>query len=375
MEIANPIYDVVFKYMMEDNTVAKLVVSSIIGEDIVSLEPKPQEHTREKNKEKGEIPNLTVYRLDFSAKIKLSDGRYKVIVIEMQKADLPTDIMRFRRYLGEQYIDSENSITNDEGTDAMQIYTIYFLGKELGIYDTPVLSVSPEVKDVSTGEIIHSESKFIEGLNHKSWIVQISCLKERRRNELEQLLSVFDQSNRTSDSHILNVKEGDFSEKFRPIIRRLKGAASDSIVKKQMKEEDEIVKYLRNFARIETTKALKEKEKILKKKDKMIKEKNKTIKEKDKAIEEKDKTLEEKDKTIEEKDKTIEEKDKTIEEKDKTLEEKDKTIEEKDKTIEEKDKTLEEKDKTIEEKDKELLEQQKKIAELEKLLENKLKGK
>jgi hypothetical protein len=52
MEIANPIYDVVFKYMMEDNTVAKLVVSSIIGEDVVSLVPKPQEHTRGKDKAK-----------------------------------------------------------------------------------------------------------------------------------------------------------------------------------------------------------------------------------------------------------------------------------------------------------------------------------
>ena len=284
MEIANPIYDVVFKYMMEDNTVAKLVVSSIIGEDVVSLVPKPQEHTREKDKakEKGEIPNLTVYRLDFSAKIKLSDGEYKVIVIEMQKAELPTDIMRFRRYLGEQYIDSENSITNDEGIDAMQIYAIYFLGKELGIYDTPVLSVSPEIKDVTTGEIVCSGNKFIEGLHHKSWIVQISCLKERRRNELEQLLSVFDQSNRTSDIHILNVSEEDFPEKFRPLIRRLKGAASDSKVKKQMKEEDEIYKYLRNYARIETAKALKEKDKTIEYQQKRIAELERQLKEQSK---------------------------------------------------------------------------------------------
>ena len=28
VQIANPIYDVVFKYMMEDNAVAKLLVSS-----------------------------------------------------------------------------------------------------------------------------------------------------------------------------------------------------------------------------------------------------------------------------------------------------------------------------------------------------------
>jgi len=294
MEIANPIYDVVFKYMMEDNTVAKLLVSSIIGEEVVRLDPKPQEHTREKDKEKAEagIPNLTVYHLDFSAKIKLSDGQYKVVAIEMQKAELPTDIMRFRRYLGEQYIDSENSIAGGEGIDAMQIYAIYFLGKELGIYDTPVLSVSPEIKDVSTGKIIGEKNKFIEGLNHKSWIVQISCLKERRRNELEQLLSVFDQSNRTSDNHILNVGEEDFPEKFRPIIRRLKGAASDSKVKKQMKEDDETLKYLRNYARIEATKALKER-------DKTIEEKNRTIEEKNRTIEEKDRTIEALQKEIE----------------------------------------------------------------------------
>ena len=314
MEIANPIYDVVFKYMMEDNTVAKLLVSSIIGEDVVSLEPKPQEHTREKDKEKtkGEIPNLTVYRLDFSAKIKLSGGQYKVVIIEMQKAELPTDIMRFRRYLGEQYTDSENSTTNDDNIEAMQIYAIYFLGKELDIYDTPVLSVSPEVKDVSTGKVIGEKNKFIEGLHHKSWIVQISCLKARRRNELEQLLSVFDQSNRTSDHHILNVKEDDFPEKFRPIIRRLKGAASNSTVKKQMREDDETLKYLRSYARIESNKMLKEKEKEMKEKEIEIEEKNKALEEQNKALEEKDKALEENAKALEEKNKTIAEMEKEI---------------------------------------------------------------
>ena len=309
MIIANPIYDTVFKYMMEDNTVAKLLVSSIIGEDIVSLEPKPQEHTREKDreKEKAEIPNLTVYRLDFSAKIKSSDGQHKVIVVEMQKADLPTDIMRFRRYLGEQYIDSDNKITKDEEIDAMQIYAIYFLGMELGIHDTPVLSIAPEVIDVSTGAIVGEKSKFIDGLHHKSWIVQISCLKTRRRNELEQLLAVFDQSNRTSDNHILNVREENFPEKFRPVIRRLKGAASSSKVKKQMKEEDEIWKYLRDCARIEVNKALKEKEKKIEESRKALEESRKTIEEQDKTIEEQGKAIEKSKKTIEEKDKAIEE--------------------------------------------------------------------
>jgi len=293
MQIANPIYDVVFKYMMEDNAVAKLVVSSIIGEEVIELEPKPQEHTREKDKDKNEVkyPDLTVYRLDFSAKIKLSDGEHKVIVIEMQKAELPTDIMRFRRYLGEQYISSENKIVEDKEVDAMQIYAIYFLGKELGIYDAPVLSISSEIKDVSTGEIVKEKSKFIDGLHHKSWIVQISCLKERRRNELEQLLSVFDQCNRTSDNHILNVQEEDFPEKFRPLIRRLKGAASDSKVKKQMREEDEIWSYIRDCARIEITKSLKEKDQLLAEAKTSLAEAKTSLAEKDQRIAELEKLL------------------------------------------------------------------------------------
>jgi len=271
VKIANPIYDTVFKYMMEDNAVAKLVVSSIIGEKVLHLEPKPQEHTSEKEPDKQnengkdqlEFPMLTVYRLDFSAKISTPDG-YKVVIIEMQKASLPTDIMRFRRYLGEQYSDPDNRISTDEGTKAMQIYSLYFLGKDLGICDTPVLSVMPEIKDVATDKIVNSKSEFIESLNHKCWIVQINCLKDRRRTELEQLLSVFDQANRTSDIHILNIREEDFPEKFRPIIRRLKMAASNPVIKKKMKEEDEVLKYLQDYARAEITKAIKEKDEALK---------------------------------------------------------------------------------------------------------------
>ena len=307
VKIANPIYDTVFKYMMEDNAVAKLLVSSIIGEEVIELEPKPQERTREKviidanNGSKALInpSSLTVYRLDFSAKIKIQSG-YKLIHIEMQKASLPTDIERFRRYLGEQYIDHKNTIDTPDGRKGLQIYCLYFLGNDLGIYDTPVLEINPTVKDVATSTIINEKSDFIESLHHRTWVIQISCLKERRRNELEQLLAVFDQSNLTKDWHILNVKEEDFPEKFRPIIRRLKSAASNPEVKRQMKAEDEFVRYLRDCIRMERDKALEESRKALE-------ESKKTIEEKDRTLEEKDRTLEEKNKTIEEQKKEIEE--------------------------------------------------------------------
>ena len=38
MQIANPIYDVVFKFMMEDSKVAKKFISAIIGEEVLELD-------------------------------------------------------------------------------------------------------------------------------------------------------------------------------------------------------------------------------------------------------------------------------------------------------------------------------------------------
>ena len=271
MEIANPIYDVVFKYMMEDNDVAKLLVSSIIGEEVISLELKPQEHTKEKSEAQSIFPeNLTVYHLDFSAKVRTSEG-YKVVLIEMQKASVLSDIMRFRGYLGQQYIDEKNCIADkDERIEAMQIFSIYFLGDDLKICDTPVLSIFPEVMDVATRQIVKTKSEFIDSLNHKCWIVQISCLKKRRRNELELLLSAFDQNNCGENKHILTVDENDIPEKYRPLFRRLKMAASSKEVKRLMKKEDDDMKYIKMWARSEANKVAREKDIVIAQKDEII---------------------------------------------------------------------------------------------------------
>ncbi len=93
VQIANPIYDVVFKYLMKDKKVARLLLSAITGREIIDLEFRPTVF---------ELPvgkSLTVIRMDFSAKVRDSHGEEELIIIELQKAKLATDIMRFRRYL------------------------------------------------------------------------------------------------------------------------------------------------------------------------------------------------------------------------------------------------------------------------------------
>ena len=270
MHIANPIYDVVFKYMLEDNKVAKLFLSAIIGETIVELDFCAQERTVEIQQRTEEKSPLTVCRFDFSAKIKTETG-FKTIIIELQKAKFQSDLMRFRRYLGIQYQNPDH--THDEKQEkARQIYCIYFLYYGMDLPPRPVLKVNYAVEDAYTGDEFPASGEFVSGLHHRSWIVQIRELKQHRRNELEKILSIFDQSNVTDLRYILDVDDEAFPEEYRQIIRRLRKAMEDPKKRREMELEDDIIKELQD--------------------------KERQIEEKDKALEEKDKALEEKDNTI-----------------------------------------------------------------------------
>ncbi len=291
MLIANPIYDVVFKYLFEDNKIAKIFISAIIGEEIIDLDFQPQEHTTTIDSSlnvRGKH-SFTVYRLDFKAKIKQSDGSYKLVIIEIQKAKMTIDILRFRKYLGEQYSNPENIYEINGKKKPLPIVNIYFLGDGLGSQNnSPVIKSNREIIDLVTGEKIGFKSDFIDALSHDTYIVSIPNLVQKRRNELEMILSVFDQKNITTDKHILNVKEEDFPERYRNIIRRLQKAQETKQIRKTMDVEDEILSEL----------ALIERE--IGKLEHIVIEKDKTIEQKDKEIEAQKRIIEELQRKIKE---------------------------------------------------------------------------
>jgi hypothetical protein len=325
MHIANPIYDVVFKYMMEDNKVAKKLISAIIGEEIIELGFAQTERTHtqlEMNKQP-----LTVCHFDFRAKIKVPNGE-KTVIIELQKAQLHTDIMRFRRYLGNNYSNEDNNYTDiqdKEKKKSRQIYCIFIINYNAGLINTPVLAVNQRVIDVSNGEEYTEKNEFIESLHHRSWIIQIKAIASRRRNELEEVLSIFDQDNRGSDDHVLNIKEEDFPIKYREIIRCLHKAYETPEIKEQMTLEDDILEEFRIRERIaahDIANAVAEKDKAVA----LVAEKDETIAEKDETIAEQATALTEKDKALSEKDKALSEKDNVILETQKALSEQAKRI-------------------------------------------------
>jgi hypothetical protein len=236
--IANPLYDVVFRYMMEDNKVAKLFLSAIIGEEIEELIFKPTEYSR-----KIEDRDITVTRMDFSAKIRLENGDYRLILIELQKSKYFFQIMRFRRYLGKQYQNPENFYTVAEREEkyGLPIYPIYILGEAFTEEKIPVIQVRRDYIDASTQEKILEKYPFIEALTHDATVIQIPYLKENRRTVLEQFLEIFDQTKKSDETgHFLEINEEDYPERYHEIIRRLRKAIANPQIESDMDFEDDV---------------------------------------------------------------------------------------------------------------------------------------
>lgn len=125
--IANPIYDAVFKFLMEDKKVAKIFLSALLKKDIIDLEMRRHEYTS------MEHTRISLFRIDFSAKIRENDGAEHLVLIELQKTWLITETLCFRQYLGTQYLNKENIIEekNEHGqrrTYGLPIISIYILG-------------------------------------------------------------------------------------------------------------------------------------------------------------------------------------------------------------------------------------------------------
>ena len=281
MRIANPIYDEVFKYLLKDEKVARLMLSALLGKEVTALSFRPTEEQEPVRPPGG--PNFLVMRMDFAATVQLEDGSRKLVLVEIQKARNAWDVQRFRRYLGRNYSNPENVHPDACGMlQPLPILTIYFLGQGLNGIEIPVLKINRHYLDVATGDEVRITDPFVEALTHDSVVVQINRLKDRRRTELERLLAVFDQGQRShSDPHLLDILEVNFPERYREVLRRLVQAGAEEEVMRRMDLEDEVLAAFQDQARKEADlrQALSEKDKVIGAKDKALEEKEKALEE------------------------------------------------------------------------------------------------
>ena len=291
--VANPLYDAVFKYMMEDERIAKTLLSALLQKTVIAVEMRRHEY-----------PNISrdaisMFRVDFAATVLEDDGSKNLILIELQKTWLETETLRFRQYLAVQYNNKENMRKDTNGKFALPTVAVYLLGHRVGDFTEPVIYAKHKIYDYEGNEV-HQEKPdpFVESLQHDSIIVQIPLLRGRVKNRLEKILSVFDQSQiYPDDQRMLELDENKYGDDadMSYILHRLQSAAANPDIRNRMNAEDEFFQALED-----RDTAIMQRDNTIMKKNKIIEEQNTVLEEQKTALEEQRTALEEQRTALEE---------------------------------------------------------------------------
>ena len=277
MKIANPLYDHAFKYLMSNDRLAKKVLSVILEKEVLELELQPQEVVIE-----DELRRFTLYRLDFKATIRDENGRREKVLIELQKSKLPTNVLRFRNYLGLAYM-QKNAALPGKNTerDVLPIISIYILG--YNVQDIPVMAVrvNHKITDLSRQAELDIRSDFIDLLNHTSYVLQVRRLPPERQSRIERFMTLFNQAWVKEKGYILDLE--DVPQEFKDIAEYLQKPLLENDIQEKLRAEEEVqLMFAEQEAKTEelqtlATEALAQKEEERKQKEEALTQKEKAL--------------------------------------------------------------------------------------------------
>lgn len=243
IKIANPIYDVVFKALMEDLDIARGFLSTILGVEIESLRFASQEYAAV-DESNAEERRRTVFRLDFCAVIRMPNGERKQVIIELQKAKLGGDLMRFRNYLASKYLAREEVEFDGElKPEPLPIISIYILGFNISAELPMAVKVRRQYMNAVTGEDLLGADPlpYIEQLTHDAYFIQIPKIAGQPATAYERLISVFDQNLKDDDdNHRLEFDEQrvESDPLLAKVVRRLNRIQQNEEMEQMMTQED-----------------------------------------------------------------------------------------------------------------------------------------
>ena len=295
--IPNPIYDVVFKYLMADNQSAKIILSTLINEKIKKLTFEPISHT-EKITDTKTNKDIKLFHLDFTALIEKTNGEEELIMIEIQKANRASDIFRFKRYISANFQRKQEAEIINPRTKAVEkikkpirLIPIFILNFRIENEINDLIIRTNRIKmGVFKEQELKKNNEFIDNLSYDIWVVQLPNLSKIKKSDYENdeyktklylLLKLFDQNAQNKrNSHKLLLIKKIFPKFLQRIIKRLKSADRDNPdLEELMNAEDEyLAELIKRDNEISYFKQELEKErKINKEKDKVLNEKDKII--------------------------------------------------------------------------------------------------
>ena len=311
--IANPIYDSVFKFLLEDERVAKVLISALLQKEVVELQMRQHEFSKKTDH------RISICRIDFSAKIKDKDGAEHLVLIELQKTWLATETMRFRQYLGTQYSDPRNTLSKDGDRKGfgLPIISIYLLDHRVGDLPEPVVYVRRRYLDYNSNPVVDGvPDPFVESLTHDAIIVQIPLLSGKTRNRLERLLLVFDQDFQVEgNSHLLCIdKSAPWNAEEQLVIDRLLKAAVNSELLREMYIEDEFLSELeqRDTEIMRKEQELQQSKQELQRSKQELQQSKQELQQKDQEIEQKDQVIEQSKQELQQSKQELEQKERML---------------------------------------------------------------
>ena len=304
--IPNPIYDVVFRYLMQDYDSALIILSTLINEKIKKLDFQPLTFARkttaseyneqieqkinklfEKEKQKIIADNtlselekeiaisdisikdpvtgkdIKLLHLDFVAVIEKENGEEEMVMIELQKVALETDIFRFKEYIAENFQKKRKILKTDPDTEEeieiempYRLIPIFILNFKIEDEISDLMIKTRQIKTgVFTDKEIDKRNEFIDHLSYELYVVQLPYLQQIEKldldnNEYKQklfaLLKLFDQrAKKTDNEYRLRLFRRIFPGFLDRVIKRLQSADIDNPnLEKLMQAEDHYLKPL-----------------------------------------------------------------------------------------------------------------------------------
>ncbi len=297
--LPNPLYDVVFKYLMEDNESAKILISTLINEKITQLDFEPVSHA-EKIKSPFATEEIKLFHLDFTATIEKPDGSEELVMIEVQKASQGSDIFRFKRYISANFQKKREVEVHDPETQMIEkihlpirLVPIFILNFRIeNEINDLIIRTNRTKMGVFREKALEKNNEFIDNLSFDLWVVQLPNLakinpadyaQDEYKSKLYALLKLFDQSAQAKNNkHRLLFLRHSFPDFLQRLINRLKAVeAENPDLEEQMHVEDEYLAELIKLGnKINYYKEQWERGQVL------IEEKEKAISEQQKAISE-----------------------------------------------------------------------------------------
>ena len=260
--IANPMYDVVFKTLMQtDKDFSKYFVGTILGVEVIDINFDTQEYTYSKEVETDNIiEEIKVIRMDFVATIRTKNGEEKKILIEIQQSRKLSDVLRFSSYIGKQYIHrnieakekkEKKDIQKDEsGTKTVKplpLVVIYLLGYQMPTNQHIAVKIDRSGIDILEGSKVEIKDPLMEILTHEAYFIQVSRITEQMYaewetcSELMKLLSLFEQNYFVEQKHTkiyphkINPKTNKILHKM---LKSLEHIAADPYIRRIMEEQE-----------------------------------------------------------------------------------------------------------------------------------------